>query len=288
MTNLARKLRRREIPKNIFPAIFSCSSRAGAFSFKTHLIFGLAVKLKPSKQSSIIKSSSPVSFFNIHSTNTISRSIFFLSSHQVLVYSFINQHDAFWFFLFTNATGSFVTNKQVLQPFGRRFLRCVDKDGSMHRAPALLCSLEEFFDTCFLLVSATKHSQNAIAAQKDLMIDFHDSDYDVNDIQTLTDSMNNLEEHLISNNHSSTDSTTNRASNAGGSRGGSFSECTSHSFDTSPDISSFVRERDYILRRMESTARTRSKSKCVGDAKIRSAPLLPCLGFHDCMMIQDD
>jgi hypothetical protein len=132
------------------------------------------------------------------------------------------------------------------------------------------------------------------------MIDFNNDDYDDNDIRVLTYRMNNLEGRYhfpnTTNNTLSLDTTacTSTSTTSSISRSSSSDEHDddhhhheNRHFESNDDMSNFLQQNDDILRRMD--ARVRSKSKCVGeDRRTRSTLLIPCLGFQDCMMIQDD
>ena len=87
------------------------------------------------------------------------------------------------------------------------------------------------------------------------MIDFQNEEFNNEDILTLTDGMTTIEDSL------------------------------SNELDESSDGErlSHLQRRSMILRRME--AKSISKSRCVGEDKLKGTNSLPCLGFHDCMMI---
>ena len=152
-------------------------------------------------------------------------------------------------------------------------------------------------------------------AQKDLMIDLHYDNYDDNDIQTLTNEVNSLEEHFNFRNTATTTTTTITSTNYvstnmmhddedGVNSNGCYDSDSCFSLpennhrqnrlvvDDYDDISNFLRERDDILKRIEAKS-SRSKSSsatttCVEDDQINSISILPpppCLGFQNCMMV---
>ncbi len=114
------------------------------------------------------------------------------------------------------------------------------------------------------------------------MIDFRNYECNADDIHVLTHRMDNIleKEHFLrisisSENNNSLCCGVNCSNN----------QITYESNDYEGDVSNFLQEQDTILRRME--ARNRSNARCVGEKKMKGS-IIPCLGFQDCMMIQDD
>lgn len=117
------------------------------------------------------------------------------------------------------------------------------------------------------------------SAQKDLMIDFRNYECNADDIHVLTHRMDNMEEEQFMRNSISSE---NNSLCCGVN---CSNQLPYENNDYEGDVSNFLQEQDTILRRME--ARNRSNARCVGEKKMKGS-IIPCLGFHDCMMIQDD
>ena len=112
---------------------------------------------------------------------------------------------------------------------------------------------------------------SAPEAQKDLIIDFKDGHNEFDDIQTLTNRISSFDEHLLD--------------DIGGSTLFPRKLCCQRK-NTNSDLSHYLRAREDILREID--AKSRSGSKCIGEERSHKSGSLPCLGFYNCMMIQDE